>query len=54
MKAMAEQRCKFAHILILEAGGITSVYANDGGIVNRLLTNCPDGVTNRGRPAFCG
>lgn len=33
VKAMAEQRCKFAHILVLEAGGITSVYANDGGIV---------------------
>ena len=33
VKAMAEQRCNFAHILILEAGGITSVYANDGGIV---------------------
>ena len=33
VKAMAEQRCKFAHILILEAGGISSVYANDGGIV---------------------
>ena len=33
VKAMAEQRCKFAHILIMEAGGITSVYANDGGIV---------------------
>ena len=33
VKAMAEQRCKFAPILILEAGGITSVYANDGGIV---------------------
>ena len=33
VKAMAEQRCKFAHILILEAGGITSVYANDGSIV---------------------
>ena len=33
VKAMAEQRCRFAHILILEAGGITSVYANDGGIV---------------------
>ena len=33
VKAMAEQRCKFAHILILEAGGITSVYDNDGGIV---------------------
>ena len=33
VKAMAEQRCKFAHILILEAGGTTSVYANDGGIV---------------------
>ena len=33
VKAMAEQRCKLAHILILEAGGITSVYANDGSIV---------------------
>lgn len=33
VKTMAEQRCKFAHVLILEAGGITSVYANDGGIV---------------------
>ena len=28
-----EARCKFAKILIAEAGGITTVYANDGGIV---------------------
>lgn len=33
VKEMIEARCKFARILILEAGGITSVYANDGGIV---------------------
>ena len=33
VKAMAEAKCRFAHILILEAGGITSVYAYDGGIV---------------------
>lgn len=33
VKRMAEEKCRFAHILILEAGGITSVYANDGGIV---------------------
>lgn len=33
VKGMLEARCKFAKVLILEAGGITSVYANDGGIV---------------------
>ena len=33
VKRMAEAKCKFAHILITEAGGITSVYAYDGGIV---------------------
>ena len=33
VKKMAEERCRFAGILILEAGGITTVYANDGGIV---------------------
>lgn len=33
VKAMVEAKCKFAHILILEAGGITTVYADDGGIV---------------------
>ncbi len=33
VKAMAEAKCKFAHILITEAGGVTSVYAYDGGIV---------------------
>ncbi len=33
VKAMAEAKCRFAHILVTEAGGITTVYANDGGIV---------------------
>ena len=33
VKAMAEKKCKFAHILITEAGGISTVYAYDGGIV---------------------
>ena len=33
VKAWVEERCRFARILILEAGGITTVYANDGGIV---------------------
>ena len=33
VKAMVEAKCKFAHVLITEAGGITSVYAYDGGIV---------------------
>lgn len=33
VKALVESKCKFANILILEAGGITTVYANDGGIV---------------------
>ena len=33
VKAMLEQKCKFSSIQIVEAGGITTVYANDGGIV---------------------
>ncbi len=33
VKAMVEEKCQFADILIVEAGGITSVYAYDGGIV---------------------
>ena len=33
VKYMVEAKCKFAQTIILEAGGITSVYANDGGIV---------------------
>ena len=33
VKEMCEQRCKFGRIIITEAGGVTSVYANDGGIV---------------------
>ena len=33
VKTMLEKKCKFSEILITEAGGITTVYANDGGIV---------------------
>ena len=33
VKKMVEERCKFADVLINEAGGVTTVYANDGGIV---------------------
>ena len=33
VKAMLEAKCDFADIIILDAGGITTVYANDGGIV---------------------
>lgn len=33
VKAMMESKCKFSEILITESGGITTVYANDGGIV---------------------
>jgi fatty acid-binding protein DegV len=33
VKTMAENKCQFANIIISEARGITSVYANDGGIV---------------------
>ena len=33
VKTWVEERCRFARVLILEAGGITTVYANDGGIV---------------------
>lgn len=33
LKETLLSRCKFAKVLILEAGGITSVYANNGGIV---------------------
>ena len=33
VKAMVESKCKFSGISITEAGGITTVYANDGGIV---------------------
>ena len=33
VKQLLEQRCQFKDILILEAGGVTTVYANDGGIV---------------------
>jgi len=33
VKAMLEAKCQFADILIVEAGGIPTVYANDGGIV---------------------
>lgn len=33
VKAMVESKCQFANIMISEARGITTVYANDGGIV---------------------
>ena len=33
VKEQLEARCQFSDVLILEAGGITTVYANDGGIV---------------------
>ncbi|MGE4276794.1 MAG: DegV family protein [Lawsonibacter sp.] len=33
VKERVEAKCKFSNILILEAGGITTVYANDGGVV---------------------
>lgn len=33
VKSMIESKCKFSGISITEAGGITTVYANDGGIV---------------------
>ena len=33
VKEMFEQKCAFADISLVEANGITTVYANDGGIV---------------------
>ena len=33
VKAMVESKCQFGDIFITESGGITTVYANDGGIV---------------------
>lgn len=33
VKEMVESKCKFGNTLFVEAGGITTVYANDGGIV---------------------
>lgn len=33
VKKMVEERCRFSDVLINEAGGVTTVYANDGGIV---------------------
>ena len=33
VKAMVEEKCRFASIQVVEAGGITTVYADDGGIV---------------------
>lgn len=33
VKAQAEAKCRFGEIMIVEARGITTVYANDGGIV---------------------
>ena len=33
VKEMLEEKCRFSGVSITEAGGITTVYANDGGIV---------------------
>lgn len=33
VKALVEAKCAFSNVIILEARGITTVYANDGGIV---------------------
>ena len=33
VKAQVEVKCRAGQVMIVEAGGITSVYANDGGIV---------------------
>ena len=33
LKEMVRQRCRFGEILIVATGGISTVYANDGGIV---------------------
>ena len=33
VREMIEKKCRFAKILMTEAGGITTVYAEDGGIV---------------------
>ncbi|OUQ80214.1 DegV family protein [Flavonifractor sp. An100] len=33
VKALVESKCAFSNVIILEARGITTVYANDGGIV---------------------
>lgn len=33
LKEQIEAKCQFREVMILEAGGITTVYANDGGVV---------------------
>ena len=33
VKAQVEVKCRFAEVIIVDARGITTVYANDGGIV---------------------
>ena len=33
VKRLVEAKCEFSDVTIVEAGGITTVYANDGGIV---------------------
>ena len=33
LKKSIEKKCKFSNIIIVPAGGITTVYANDGGVV---------------------
>ena len=33
VKQQSQEKCQAGQVLILDAGGITTVYANDGGIV---------------------
>ena len=33
VKSMVESKCRFSGVSVTDAGGITTVYANDGGIV---------------------
>ena len=33
VKQQIQEKCQAGQVLILDAGGITTVYANDGGIV---------------------
>ena len=33
LREMVRQKCRFGEILVVATGGISTVYANDGGIV---------------------
>ena len=33
LREMAQKHCRFSEVFICETGGISTVYANDGGIV---------------------